>query len=429
MNRKTIQSYIQEISYHLEHELIPFWIPRCLDKNNGGYITHFDQQGNDTGEDIKSLISQTRMLYTLSSLERSGYGSGKYLPHANHGIHFLIDHMWDSEYGGFYWATNRKGMVIDNKKILYGQSFAIYALCEYTLASGDPIGLNYAERVFELIQKHATDTYYGGYYEMFEQKWQLRGPGSQGGDRKTLDVHMHLMEAFTTLVEAKPEETYKRKLEEVIQLLELRMLHPTYKTGIPQFTRSWEVAHQIKFDTIWGWDRFKDGDKKSNPQDNTAAGHNAELIWLLLHAVEILQQPKSSYAPLVKTVLDHVNQHGIDPEYGGVYVEGPHSGGVYDQEKEFWQQAEVMIGMLEGYLLLNDFSYLKGYDLVHRFVFDKVIFHEVGEWLPLLTREGKPIWTHMGHAWKINYHTVRSMIQCKKRLEQILKEKGRSLGP
>jgi len=58
---------------------------------------------------------------------------------------------------------------------------------------------------------------------------------------------------------------------------------------------------------------------------------------------------------------------------------------------------------------------------VHRFVFDKMINHPVGEWWPLLGRRGEHVWTHMSHSWKVNYHTVRSMIQTIERLRKLLK--------
>lgn len=67
-------------------------------------------------------------------------------------------------------------------------------------------------------------------------------------------------------------------------------------------------------------------------------------------------------------------------------------------------------------------KYWPAYENVHRFVFDKMINHPVGEWWPLLAREGEPIWTHMSHSWKVNYHTVRCMVQCIKRLEKLLEK-------
>ena len=421
MNKNDLAILKTEAENHLVNELLPFWTNRMIDKTNGGFITHFDKDGKDTGEDEKSLIAQTRCLYTISSAHRAGYGDGKYADMAKHGADFLIGKMWDKEFGGFYWMMDRKGNVKIDQKIIYGHSFAIYSLSEYTLATGDQRGVEYAEKVFDLIQKYCTDTMYGGYWEMFHRDWTICGPGSQGGDRKTLDVHMHLMEAYTTLYEATGKDVHRRKLLEDIDLLINRIIHPVYKTGIPQFFKDWTVAPQIKFDIIWGWDRFSEEGQKGNATDNTCYGHNAEFAWLLIHALHILKIDPKSYSELFRIIFDHTVDNGIDWEFGGVYVEGPHSGGVYDKEKEFWQQAEVLIGLLDGVILFDDKKYMEAYVNVHRFVLDKVVNKGVWEWYPLLSRRGEPIWTHMGHSWKINYHTVRAMIQSIRRLDILAK--------
>jgi mannose 2-epimerase len=421
MNKEKVISCAEEAKKHLVDELLPFWITRMKDEKYGGYITHFDEQGNDSGEDEKSLIAQTRSVYTLASAHRAGYGNGKYAELAKHGVDFLIDKMWDEKYGGFYWMTDRRGNVKIDQKIIYGHSFVIYSLSEYTLATGDERGRQYAEKAFDLMQKYCVDTMYGGYWEMFHRDWTLCGPGSQGGDRKTLDVHMHLMEAFTTLYECTGAEVHRRKLLEIIDILLNRVIHPEYKTGIPQFFKDWSVAPQIKFDIIWGWDRFSEEGQKGNATDNTSAGHNAEFAWLLIHALGILKTDPAPYRDILKTIFDHTMDNGIDWEFGGVYVEGPHSGGVYDREKEFWQQAEVLIGMLDAWLMFRDEKYWNGYENVHRFVMDKVVNKGVGEWYPLLSRNGDPVWRHMSHSWKVNYHTVRAMVQSIQRLEKITK--------
>ncbi len=411
-----------EAESHLVNELLPFWTSRMIDTANGGYLTHFDEQGNDSGEDEKSLIAQTRCLFTLSSAHRAGYGNGQLADMARHGVDFLIEKMWDDRFGGFYWMVDRKGNLKIDKKIIYGQSFAIYSLSEYTLATGDRRGIEYAEKIFDLLQKYCVDSMYGGYWEMFHRDWTLCGPGSEGGDRKTLDVHMHLMEAFTALYECTGYDVHRRKLIEIIDILLNRIIHPRYKTGIPQFYKDWSVAPQIKFDIIWGWDRFSEEGQKGNATDNTCYGHNAEFAWLLKHALEVLKMDPAGHLDLFRIIYDHTIDNGIDFEFGGVFVEGPHSGGVYDREKEFWQQAEVLIGLLDAVIMLGDEKYWEAYKNVHRFVFDKVINKEVGEWYPLLSRRGVPIWTHMGHSWKINYHTVRSMIQSIQRLERMEKQ-------
>jgi mannose/cellobiose epimerase-like protein (N-acyl-D-glucosamine 2-epimerase family) len=416
MNKPEVTKLKKEAENHLLNELLPFWITRMKDDVNGGYLTHFDRHGNDSGEDEKSLIAQTRCLYTVSSAHRAGYGNGKYADIARHGADFLINKIWDKEHGGFFWMMDRKGNIKIDRKIIYGQSFAIYSLSEYTLATGDPRGIEYAGKVFDLLQKYCVDSMYGGYWEMFHRDWTLCGPGSQGGDRKTLDVHMHLMEAFTTLYECTGNDVHRRKLLEDIDLLINRIIHPVYKTGIPQFFKDWSVAPQIKFDIVWGWDRFSEEGQKGNATDNTCYGHNAEFAWLLIHALKILNLDAAPYSDLFKKIFDHTINNGIDYEFGGVYVEGPHSGGVYDKEKEFWQQAEVLIGLLDGVIMFGDEKYWDAWKNVHRFVLDKMVNKGVGEWYPLMTRRGEPIWTHMSHSWKINYHTVRSMIQSINRL-------------
>ncbi len=420
MNKTEISILKGEAENHLLNELLPFWTSRMKDEVNGGFFTHFDKNGLDTGEDEKSLIAQTRCIYTISSAHRAGYGEGKLADLARHGVDFLINKMWDSMHGGFFWMMNRKGEVKIDQKIIYGHSFAIYCLSEYTLATGDPRGQEYAEKSFDLLQKYCADTRHGGYWEMFHRDWTLCGPGSQGGDRKTLDVHMHLMEAFTTLYECTGQEVHRRKLLEDIDLLLNKIIHPVYKTGIPQFYKDWSVAPQIKFDIIWGWDRFSEEGQKGNATDNTCYGHNAEFAWLLLHSLEILKADPNEYKELFKIIYDHTVDNGIDTEFGGVYVEGPHSGGVYDKEKEFWQQAEVLIGLLDAVILFGPDKYWDAYTNVHRFVYDKVVNKGVGEWYPLLSRKGDPIWTHMGHSWKINYHTVRAAIQSIHRMKKLL---------
>ena len=402
----------REVEHHLRDELLPFWIARCRDDRYGGFLTHFDAAGNDTGVDEKSLISQTRTLYSMSLAHRSGLGQGRCAELARHGLEFLLEKMWDQEAGGFLWMVDRRGRPLDARKVVYGQSFAIYALSEYTRATGEPIGRSYAERTFELLNRKARDARWGGYFEMFDPAWNLAGPGSAGGDRKSFDVHMHLMEAFTSLFRVTRAIDHAAALVEVMGVLCEHMLHPEFKTAMAQFYPDWRPASQIKFDIIWGRDRYAQGGAKANALDTTSFGHNTEFAWLWLRARDALEPDAPFSEKVAKIALDHTVRNGIDEAYGGVFVEGSHGGGVYDTTKEFWQQAEVMVGLLEGASRFKENTYWEAYKNVHRFVFDKVIDHAVGEWRPLLTREGSPIWSHLGDSWKVNYHTIRAMVRC-----------------
>ena len=92
-----------------------------------------------------------------------------------------------------------------------------------------------------------------------------------------------------------------------------------------------------------------------------------------------------------------------------------------NRHKQFWQQAETLIGMLDAYALFGDDKYWHAFRTVHDFVFDKFVNMSAGgEWRALLDRDGTPLWDYLGHAWKISYHTVRSMIQTVRRLRALL---------
>jgi mannose/cellobiose epimerase-like protein (N-acyl-D-glucosamine 2-epimerase family) len=44
---------------------------------------------------------------------------------------------------------------------------------------------------------------------------------------------------------------------------------------------------------------------------------------------------------------------------------------------------------------------------------------ECGEWYERVNRAGEPLDDALGHGWKSGYHTVRSMVQCIRRLRSM----------
>jgi mannobiose 2-epimerase len=410
---------LTEIQNHLHQELLPFWATHGVDNACGGFLTYYDRNGKATGETVKTLICQARCIYAYAAVHRAGYGDGRFLAAAKQGYEFLVKHFWDTERGGWHWTTDRQGKPIDASKLTYGQSFAIYGLSEYAMASHDPQALAWAERTFDLVQSHAGDNLYGGYYEFQEADWTLKKPGPYGGDRKSMDVHMHLMEAYTNLYAAGGKALHKRKAEEVIALLLKHILHPTHGTGQAQFAFDWKPLRAILFKNVWGEDRDVN-DPIGRPLNNTSYGHNVEFGWLLNRSVEVLKLDLKTYKPVIRKLYDQCLKHGIDRKRGGVYCEGPHKGPARETNKEFWQQAETLIAMLDAVALFDDDRYWETYLNVHRFVMDRMINHPVGEWFPLFSADNRRLRDHMSHAWKINYHTVRSMLECEARLKRLL---------
>lgn len=409
---------IKEVQNHLLNELTPYWLTHGVDEEYGGFLTYHDRNGKPTGETLKTLVCQSRMIYSFSAAHRHNLGEGAFHNRTKQGVEFFLDYFWDNDNTGWHWITEQDGRPTNKSKITYGHSFAIYGLSEYTMATGDPRGLEMAVETYKTLTNLAAEEH-GGFLEFMEEDWRPKKPGVYGGDRKSLDVHMHLMEAFTNLYEASGEEVYKEDACFMIHLIRKHMLHPEFGTGIAQFSLDWTPLRAIIFKEVWGSDRDVEEDS-GRPMNNTSFGHNVELAWLMKHSVDILGLDIEEYTPVFRKLYDHCVQYGIDWERGGVYCEGPHDGPARERNKEFWQQAETMVGMLDAHLLFGDEKYLDAYENVHRFVMDYVINHKVGEWFPLFDENNNLLWDYMGHAWKINYHTMRAMIECEKRLARLI---------
>ncbi len=422
------QDQITEIARHLQsyltEYLLPFWIGRSVDSNVGGFLTYFDREGRPTGETTKTFLMQIRMLYTMASAHRAGYGGGDCAELAAMGAEFIIGHYWDDANEGWNWIADRSGNPTNRSKIGYGQCFAMYAFSETYMATGDVQSREAAERTYAAVCKHMADTRYGGFFEIMQPDWQPERPGKYGGDRKSLDVHMHMMEALTNLYEMTASATHRRRLLEVIDLIITKMLRPESGTGYVQFSLDYEPLPAILFDVEWGRDA-KPEDGVARPLEFTSYGHNVEFAWLLLHAADILGQTRDTYADVVRKIFDHTVAYGIDREYGGVYVEGPWDGPTTVTEKQFWQQAELLVGMLDAVAMFGDQKYWEAFENTCDFVFDKCVNLEGGgEWYERLDRKGQTIDETLGHAWKISYHTVRSVIQSVKRLESLIDQRG-----
>jgi mannose/cellobiose epimerase-like protein (N-acyl-D-glucosamine 2-epimerase family) len=413
-----MKEYLEKTEHYLNTKLIPFWATRAVEPAYGGFQTNYDRQGKRTAVKEKSMLAQCRCIFSLSHAIRLGFNWPNGRQSITQGIDFLLKYFHDPKFDGYYWIVDEDGTPIDENKIIYGHSFLIYGLSEYALLSGDKAAETEACRVFDLLQEKVADRTYGGYYEHFDRQFNLKKARGDIGSHKSLDVHMHLMEAFTTLYEKTQSAEHKKALEDLIDLIFDKMIDPATGTGISMFTPDWKPIANVELETVWGRDRF-DEDGKST--DITSYGHNIEFAWLYLHAQDILGIPRKDSLDRVVPIYEHTFDNGIDWEDGGIYVEGQRNGPPTEFTKEFWQQAEALVGFLDAYLTTDNDKYLKAFRNVHDFVFSKVINWELGEWYALLEKNGDLIWDYMGTSWKVFYHTVRGTCQVVKKLRQIVK--------
>ena len=412
-----IRDSLAQVRDHLENGIIPFWVTRAFDRDCGGYLTNFDEAGRPLDMPEKYLNTQARLLWWFSRLFRQYPDRTEFRDAADWGADFIVNRFWDAQRGGWFWKTRRDGTCLDDGKVVYGQSFAIYAFAEYFRATRDPRGLEYASRTFDLLQKYCADTLRGGYYENLEPDWTVSEGGFCAGDRKGLDTHLHLMEAFTTLYAASGEEIHRRKLMEIVGLILRHMVDPETGCGRNQFDLEFHPIPAIAIRRTWNAERA--GEAPATPTDTTSYGHNVELAWLLREAVETAGADIRPYREAIHRLLAHAVEHGVDWEFGGVYRDGTASGGALIKDKEFWQHSEVLVGFLDGLELFGDARFLEAFEAVWGFVQRHMIVRGIGEWRILLDRQGRPIDSDVGNAWKVAYHTGRSMLECAKRLERL----------
>ena len=417
--RTVLEAHLGTVENHLKNGIIPFWFERALDKEYGGFLTNFDEQGKELPCPEKYVNTQCRLIWWFSTLSRRMPNLPKAKDLAAQGVDFLLKNFWDERYGGFYWKVKRDGSELDPAKIVYGESFCIYALSEYTIATGDKRGLEYAGRTFDLLQKYCADTHFGGYYENVNRDWSPEEGGFAGGDRKGLDTHMHLMESFTTLYAASGEAVHKLKLMQVVDLICDKLIDKATGCGLNQFDLAFNSLPAISIKRTWNGERL--GEQPADPVDTTSYGHNVELEYLMQMALKTAKAGGPKYEAIHKRLLDHAVKHGVDWTYGGVYRDGLRATGeAIVLEKEFWQNSECLVGFLDGYEQFGDERYLEAFGKIWEFVRKYMVIEGVGEWRTLLDREGKAIDGNIGNPWKVSYHTGRAMLECRERLMRLL---------
>ena len=109
---------------------------------------------------------QIRMLYTLSSAHRAGYGGGACAELAARRRGLSLSTTGTTQHDGWFWIADRAGTPTVLDKVGYGQCFGIYAFSEYFLATGDPLGKEMALRSYDAVCRHMADTRHGGYLEL-----------------------------------------------------------------------------------------------------------------------------------------------------------------------------------------------------------------------------------------------------------------------
>jgi len=297
------------------------------------------------------------------------------------------------ESGGVYWLADNKGNMKDGKKQIYAQAFAIYGLSEYYRVTKDISCLDKAIGLFRLIEQYSYDVKLGGYFEAFNREWgtidDLRLSAKDANEKKTMNTHLHVLEAYTNLYRIWKDDLLKKQLQNLIEVF------------INRIVNSQTFNLKMFFDEAW-----------NDKTDLVSYGHNIESSWLIYEAAAVLGDET-----LIKKVenvclgIAEASKAGIVAD-GSMIYEKFFGSGQIDTDRHWWVQAETVVGFLNSYLLSGKEEYLNLSLAAWRFISEYLIDRQNGEWYWSVNNSLLPnIKEDKAGFWKCPYHNSRMCME------------------
>lgn len=405
-----LQNLKKEIQSELSN-ILAFWSKSTLDNTNGGFIGKMDTYGKIHPEAEKGSVLNARILWTFSAaagFESLSKGERETsLTLANRAFEYFKTNFVDHEKGGVYWSINADGSPKSTRKQIYGLAFAIYGLSEFYKVSKNEGALALAKNLYQLIEKYSFDEQNGGYWEAFTKDWELledlRLSEKDRNDPKTMNTHLHIIEAYVNLYKVWNDEGLKSKIEQLLQVFEKHIIDQ-------------KAGHmKLFFDQKW-----------NSQSAGVSYGHDIEAAWLLHESAEALgnheltKKWKKYAVQMTDATMEGFNldgslNHEKDAETGHI-----------DTHREWWVSAEAMVGFLNAYQISNDEKYLPLIAQLWEFTKIHLIDSTNGEWYwgvypPTSCEPNYQIMDSEDKVgfWKCPYHNARACMELVHRLNSI----------
>lgn len=411
-DRETYLKLASEVNSALHEDVLKVWFPRSVDDIHGGFHSHFARDWKKLPSDGKFSVFQGRMTWVAAqTLLREPAMKQQFIPIVHHGVDFLANVMWDKHDGGFFWGLDDRGQItteFGDVKELYGIGFCIYGAAAAYQATGDPKALQLAKDGFLWIDMHAHDSEHGGYYEWLARDGTRIIPRVADGtvatnpigpiNFKSMNTHIHLLEAFTQLYEVWPDPTLRARLEELLAIVRDKICVDPGVMNL-YFTNAWQPI-----------------------PDHDSYGHDVETAYLMLETDELLHHKAAEQTErMAKMLVDHALAYGWDTMNGGFFREGTTFGKPEDTMKEWWVQMEglnALLMMHERYGAKDSRyfqRFLEQWEFIRKHTMDAQFSGDYN----LTTADGSPVSKDKGSIWKAAYHDGRAFWNVRDRLQKL----------
>ena len=380
--------FLQEVRENLTSCILPSWLK--LKDPRGGFYGEVAADGTILYDASRGVILNARIIWSFAAAYQA-LPDTAYLVAAVHARDYFLEHFCDHKYGGVYWSVDAAGERLDTKKQLYSQGFAIYALSELYKATGDDEVLKNAINLYKVVETCFADKENGGYIEALARDFSpLEDMSLSAHDinaDKTMNSHLHVLEAYANLYQVWPDEELKAAVEKLLDIIGTKVMAADGHLQL-YFREDWSVM-----------------------PGGVSYGHDIETSWLALECAMALKD-----IDVVNRVrpwalaMGKAGNEGLFPDGSMRYEK--FLDGKYDDSRQWWVQAETVVGNLWLWKYHSDPQGAERALSAWNYIRENLVDSKDGEWWWAVLPDGKVDLSQPKVGfWKCPYHNTRMCLQ------------------
>ncbi len=396
---------------HLETAILPFWLAHGIDDECGGFFTCFDNSGDRLASTDKYTWSQGRFVWLwsrLSAMASRGLiaqDPAMLLQLAASGFAFLDRHVF-LENGNCAYVLERDGTPKESipgqgyDTSFYADCFVIIGFAEYARVGRDPRPLERALSLYDRVtERFATSTPRSEPYPIPDDYAAHSVPMIM------LNVSQELANALEAFDHPRGAAIRSRATEYLREIMErFRQEDDRIAEILPLRGQSTETILCR----------------------HVTPGHALESMWFVMTEAE--RAGRRDWIEAAARVIKRAFALGWDADYGGLlrYVDrnggmprGERVGGAYERlvadtwdTKIWWPHSEALYAPLLAHALTGDDDLLALHARIHDYVFATFPNPnaDVGEWIQIRDREGRPMDKVVALPVKDPFHIMRNLL-------------------